>query len=162
MSKFLVAAPGYIILCLHSISIKSGRPCLHIPTTPSRATVMSTNNNCCVAYVLRNMYETELSLLADPDYMQNHGPEYQPKLYIDQSMRMIVISWLVEVACEFELHQETLFLPAALLDRFMSVAKVHFIILAIGRPSIVISLPRNPMFSGVLSEISDEGHLETA
>ena len=40
-------------------------------------------------------------------------------------MRMIVISWLVEVACEYELHQETLFLAAALLDRFMSIAKVN-------------------------------------
>ena len=37
---------------------------------------------------------------------------------------MIVISWLVEVACEYELHQETLFLAAALLDRYMSLAKV--------------------------------------
>ncbi|KAL3146333.1 hypothetical protein ABBQ32_003025 [Trebouxia sp. C0010 RCD-2024] len=73
--------------------------------------------------MVRNLYETELSLLVDPDYMENHGPDYQPKMYIDQSMRMIVISWLVEVACEYELHQETLFLAAALLDRFMSVAK---------------------------------------
>ncbi len=56
--------------------------------------------------------------------MQNHSADYQPKNYIDQSMRMIVISWLVEVACEYELHQETLFLATALLDRFMSLAKV--------------------------------------
>ena len=41
-------------------------------------------------------------------------------------MRMIVISWLVEVACEYELHQETLFLAVALLDRYMSLAKVLF------------------------------------
>lgn len=73
----------------------------------------------------RNLYGTEPKLLPDPDYMLSHGPDHQPKLYIDQSMRMIVISWLVEVACEYELHQETLFLAAALLDRFMSVAKVH-------------------------------------
>ena len=58
--------------------------------------------------------------------MLNHSAELQPKLYIDHSMRMIVISWLVEVACEYELHQETLFLATALLDRFMSVAKVSF------------------------------------
>ena len=74
----------------------------------------------------RNLYETELSLLADPDYMQNHGADHQPKNYIDRSMRMIVISWLVEVACEYELHQETLFLAVALLDRYMSLAKVLF------------------------------------
>lgn len=78
-----------------------------------------------LAHACSNLYETELSLLVDPDYMENHGPDYQPKMYIDQSMRMIVISWLVEVACEYELHQETLFLAAALLDRFMSVAKVR-------------------------------------
>ena len=56
--------------------------------------------------------------------MHNHGADHQPKMYIDQSMRTIVISWLVEVACEYELHQETLFLSAALLDRFMSLSKV--------------------------------------
>lgn len=72
----------------------------------------------------RNLYVTELKLLPDPDYMLNHGAEHQPKLYIDQTMRTIVISWLVEVACEYELHQETLFLAAALLDRFMSNTKV--------------------------------------
>lgn len=77
-----------------------------------------------LAIVCRNLYETELSLLVDPDYMHNHGPDHQPKIYIDQSMRMIVISWLVEVACEYGLHQETLFLSAALLDRFMSLSKV--------------------------------------
>ena len=76
-------------------------------------------------FACRNLYETELSLLVDPDYLHNHGPDHQPKMYIDQSMRMIVISWLVEVACEYELHQETLFLSAALLDRFMSLSKVN-------------------------------------
>lgn len=88
------------------------------------------------AHVCRNLYETELSLLVDPDYMENHGPDYQPKMYIDQSMRMIVISWLVEVACEYELHQETLFLATALLDRFMSVAKVGNAILCAVRHAV--------------------------
>ena len=40
-------------------------------------------------------------------------------------MRAIVISWLIEVASEFALHQETLFLATALLDRFLSVSKVR-------------------------------------
>ena len=87
----------------------------------------------------RNLYETELSLLVDPDYMENHGPDYQPKMYIDQSMRMIVISWLVEVACEYDLHQETLFLAAALLDRFMSVAKVGSALLCAVRHALAIT-----------------------
>ena len=77
-------------------------------------------------YGCRNLYDTELKLLADPDYMQYHGADMQPKNdYIDQNMRVIVVSWLVEVAAEYELHQDTLFLAAALLDRFMSVAKVR-------------------------------------
>ena len=80
---------------------------------------MTTTRRYC-----RNLYGTEVKLLPDPDYMLNHSIEHQPKLYIDPSMRMIVISWLVEVACEYELHQETLFLAAALLDRYMSIAKV--------------------------------------
>ena len=98
----------------------------------------------------RNLYETELSLLADPDYMHNHGPEYQPKLYIDQSMRMIVISWLVEVACEYELHQETLFLAAALLDRFMSTAKVQALLDARSKPL----LPALSVHASLLQRLS--------
>ena len=39
-------------------------------------------------------------------------------------MRRTAASWLVEVAAEFGLHQETLFLATALLDRFLSAAKV--------------------------------------
>lgn len=39
-------------------------------------------------------------------------------------MRTIAVSWLVEVACEYGLHQETLFLSTMLLDNFLGVAKV--------------------------------------
>jgi hypothetical protein len=39
-------------------------------------------------------------------------------------MRAIAISWLVEVACEFRFHQETLHMAASLLDRFLSKSKV--------------------------------------
>ncbi|DBB06239.1 TPA: hypothetical protein ACH3X3_009782 [Trebouxia sp. C0006] len=92
------------------------------PAPHSSCTAVS-EDETILKEMIRNLYETELSLLADPDYMQNHGADHQPKNYIDQSMRMIVISWLVEVACEYELHQETLFLAAALLDRYMSLAK---------------------------------------
>lgn len=40
-------------------------------------------------------------------------------------MRMIVSSWMCEVAAEFRLQQETLFLAVALLDRFLSASKVR-------------------------------------
>ena len=39
-------------------------------------------------------------------------------------MRMIVTSWLSEVASEFNMQQETLFLAVALLDRFMDILTV--------------------------------------
>ena len=64
--------------------------------------------------------------MADPEYLYNHGPELQrlPQTHIDAHMRLVAVSWLVEVACEYNLHQETLFLATALLDRFLSKAKV--------------------------------------
>ena len=39
-------------------------------------------------------------------------------------MRMIVTSWLSEVASEYGLHEETLFLAVSLLDRFLSCSQV--------------------------------------
>ena len=57
--------------------------------------------------------------------MQNHGRHLNPALYIDAPMRTIAVSWLVEVACEYGLHQETLFLSTMLLDSFLAVAKVR-------------------------------------
>lgn len=56
--------------------------------------------------------------------MHNHGRHLNPTLYIDAPMRTIAVSWLVEVACEYGLHQETLFLSTMLLDNFLCVAKV--------------------------------------
>ena len=72
----------------------------------------------------RNLYVTEEQLRPDAAYMDKHGQAVQPALYIDASMRAIAVSWLVEVACEYGLHQETLFLAIALLDRFLTHSKV--------------------------------------
>ncbi|KAI8477089.1 MAG: cyclin-like protein, partial [Monoraphidium minutum] len=41
---------------------------------------------------------------------------------ITPAARMILVSWMVEVAEEFGLQPETLHLSAALLDRFLSSA----------------------------------------
>lgn len=40
-------------------------------------------------------------------------------------MRQLTISWLVEVADECRMHQETLFLAITLLDRFLSQSTVR-------------------------------------
>lgn len=61
-------------------------------------------------------------------------PEVQPSVgFLDlhskanlltPGMRMIVVSWLVEVAEELRLQQETLHLAVALLDRFLANTQV--------------------------------------
>lgn len=69
--------------------------------------------------------DSEVQLQPNAAYLEDqHGPRFLPQLYLDSSMRRTAASWLVEVAAEFGLHQETLFLGTALLDRFLSAAKV--------------------------------------
>jgi hypothetical protein len=68
--------------------------------------------------------EAEVELQPSASYLEQHSPSVSPELYLDASMRRTAASWLVEVAVEFGLHQETLFLATALLDRFLSTAKV--------------------------------------
>lgn len=43
---------------------------------------------------------------------------------LDDGSRMIVVSWMVEVAEEFGLQQETLHAAVSLLDRFLSTSNV--------------------------------------
>jgi hypothetical protein len=42
----------------------------------------------------------------------------------DPGVRMIVVSWMVEVAEEYRLQQETLHMAVLLLDRFMANSEV--------------------------------------
>jgi cyclin A len=44
---------------------------------------------------------------------------------LDNGSRMIVVSWMVEVAEEFGLQQETLHAAVSLLDRFLSTSNVR-------------------------------------
>jgi hypothetical protein len=44
--------------------------------------------------------------------------------FVDASSRMIVVSWLVEVADEFGLQQESLHAAVALLDAFLAASAV--------------------------------------
>lgn len=68
--------------------------------------------------------DTEMQLQPSCTYLELHSPCVSPDLFLDATMRRTATSWLVEVAAEFGLHQETLFLATALLDRFLSSAKV--------------------------------------
>lgn len=53
-----------------------------------------------------------------PNYMQRQSD-------ITSNMRTILVDWLVEVAEEYHLHRETLFLAVNFIDRFLSVMAVQ-------------------------------------
>lgn len=71
----------------------------------------------------RELSVLEAQVMPDPLLLANHSAAHN-EMYIDNLMRAIAISWLVEVACEYGFHQETLHTAAALLDRFLSSSKV--------------------------------------
>eukprot|EP00879_Flechtneria_rotunda_P009136 GHRR01009565.1.p1 GENE.GHRR01009565.1~~GHRR01009565.1.p1 ORF type:complete len:387 (+),score=79.22 GHRR01009565.1:220-1380(+) len=68
--------------------------------------------------MIRNelVLEQELVPHAFPDQMAGGAQQITPQ------MRMIVSSWLSEVACELNMQQETLFLAVAIMDRFLDAS----------------------------------------
>lgn len=76
-----------------------------------------------LAEMLSVLCEGESELQPAAGFLDQHGPAVSAEHFLDASMRRTVTSWLVEVAAEFGLHQETLFLGVALLDRFLSSSK---------------------------------------
>ena len=79
--------------------------------------------------VLRNIYlfvqdiynylrQSEVKRLPKSNYMTK-----QPD--ISHSMRSILVDWLVEVAEEYKLHTETLYLAVSYIDRFLSYMSVQ-------------------------------------
>lgn len=74
--------------------------------------------------------ESEGSVYIDPSYLAlRHGPgpsargQEKRSNFLDASMRAILVSWLFEVAEEFDLSPSTLHLTVRLLDRFLSVTR---------------------------------------
>lgn len=57
-------------------------------------------------------------------FLDPHNRLNPSKEPLTPGMRMIVVSWMVEVAEEFRLQQETLHLAIGLLDRFLSSEEV--------------------------------------
>jgi cyclin A len=53
-----------------------------------------------------------------PTYMKKQSD-------ITNSMRSILVDWLVEVSEEYKLHRETLFLAVNYIDRFLSQMSVQ-------------------------------------
>lgn len=67
--------------------------------------------------IYKYLREHELHNRAKPAYMKK-----QPD--INASMRSILVDWLVEVAEEYKLHSETLYLAVNYIDRFLSYMSV--------------------------------------
>lgn len=76
----------------------------------------------------RTAQQTELDMSASFGFLetQRWSPSHQdPALEpVTPQMRMIVASWLSEVAYEFTMQQETLFLAVSLRDRFLDSSTV--------------------------------------
>mmetsp|Transcript_32763 Transcript_32763/g.31990 ORF Transcript_32763/g.31990 Transcript_32763/m.31990 type:complete len:122 (+) Transcript_32763:403-768(+) len=63
------------------------------------------------------MLKQEKSTLADGAYMKNQRD-------ISESMRAILVDWLVDVHRKFKLLPETLFLTVNIIDRFLSKRQI--------------------------------------
>jgi len=63
--------------------------------------------------VYKLLFEVEQKYRPDPEYMLRQTD-------INSNMRGILVDWLVEVAEEYKLHTETLFLSINYVDRFLS------------------------------------------
>lgn len=102
-------------------------PLSHTPTDPSDRRRLL-NPASAPAPTRSNLYKTERDLPPVGDYLGFSGAAdgliTPPGEYVDRHMRRVAVSWLVEVADEFKLHQQTLFLAIALLDRFLSASQV--------------------------------------
>ena len=61
--------------------------------------------------------EREVRRPVNPKYMLS-------QLDINESMRKLLVNWMVEVSIEFQLMSETLFLSVSLLDQFLQLRKV--------------------------------------
>ncbi|XP_077518451.1 G2/mitotic-specific cyclin-A-like [Amblyomma americanum] len=68
--------------------------------------------------VYNYLRQQEVKLVPTPGYMRK-----QPD--ITSTMRTILVDWLVEVAEEYKLHEETLFLAVSYVDRFLSSMSVQ-------------------------------------
>jgi cyclin A len=72
-----------------------------------------------VADIYAELKRNELKYRPRPDYMESVQKD------INQTMRGILVDWLVEVAEEYKLTSQTLFLTVSYVDRLLSVVSVH-------------------------------------
>lgn len=107
----------------------------HIPVTLTAAQfsrISSSWSTCSISFSTfpllllcppppRTAQQTELDMSASFGFLEHQDPAMEP---ITPQMLMIVASWLSEVAFEFSMQQETLFLAVSLLARFLDGSTV--------------------------------------
>ena len=80
------------------------------------------DQSCCTEYaddIFTYLREAEVYHRPATTYMESTQTDINP------AMRSILIDWLVEVAQEYRLTSDTLFLSVALIDRYLSVKDVR-------------------------------------
>uniref|UniRef100_A0A8C0J8W2 Cyclin B1 n=1 Tax=Chelonoidis abingdonii TaxID=106734 RepID=A0A8C0J8W2_CHEAB len=75
--------------------------------------------NLCSEYV-KDIY----GYLRDLEKQQNVRPKYLAGQEVTGNMRAILIDWLVQVQMKFRLLSETMYMTAAIIDRFLQVRKM--------------------------------------
>lgn len=85
----------------------------------------------CDQVNLRNMYECNEYAEDIHNYMKSIEASTVPKASymkgqtdINESMRAILVDWLVDVHLKFKLLPETLFLTVNLIDRYLSLKQI--------------------------------------
>ena len=71
------------------------------------------------------MQSSELCMSCDQLGNRPRANYMQRQTDITANMRTILVDWLAEVADEYRLHRETLFLAVNFVDRFLSVMAVQ-------------------------------------
>lgn len=75
-----------------------------------------------VAEIAKDIYENlrgkEMKYRPSIDYLQRIQTD------INDSMRSILVDWIIDVHYKFGMHEETLFLTINLIDRFLSVTRI--------------------------------------
>lgn len=107
------------LLCVETDLFAAGHP---QPPSSSARPIQGLDLNS----MIRSQRSREAELLPDPHYLEAHAAAAEaPTEVLTPQMRMIVVSWMVEVCDEFALQPETLHLAVVLLDRFLSATVPH-------------------------------------
>ena len=101
-----------------------------IPPPPTATTTTTVPTKCSIAFdpellrLFNVLRASERTSPLDATYLTaRHSPAQLPTTYIDASMRRMCVSWMVEVAQQYEYSEHTMLLAVSSLDRFLSCTR---------------------------------------